>query len=359
MRLGLLARMDDRGIGHITWEVQRHLHPHRTLVVDVTGVGRHTYTQHRDRYPDVCGCAGPLTHSTEAIVRRWNGHHLAMDDDELRIWLAGLDVLYAVETFYDERLPKLAREVGCATVLHGMPEFVSEWTHQPDVWWWPTLWRLWAVPPGPVVPIPVPICRHPEPEPAYTGAGPLRLLHTAGVRALADRNGTHLVYAAARQLGPDTELTVTGQTGNLPDGRGFPLAVHRFPTGVDGYWNAYRGQHVLVLPRRFGGLCMPAIEAAAAGVALVMSDVSPNDQLPAWRVPAIEQGAVPTPCGDLPLWGTDVNKLAALLRMLAAQPDVVAAGQAEARAWAAAHSWAALAPVWWRHLSAAANGYPG
>jgi glycosyltransferase involved in cell wall biosynthesis len=41
----------------------------------------------------------------------------------------------------------------------------------------------------------------------------------------------------------------------------------------------YRGQHLLVIPRRYGGLCLPALEAAAAGLAVLMPDCLPNEEL--------------------------------------------------------------------------------
>ena len=52
------------------------------------------------------------------------------------------------------------------------------------------------------------------------------------------------------------------------------------------YWDNYRGD-VLIMPRRFGGLCLPVNEALAAGMPAIMPNISPNEWLPTeWLVNA-------------------------------------------------------------------------
>jgi hypothetical protein len=49
MRLGLIARADNRGLGQQTWAVQRNLHPAKTMVVDCPSM--QPLQLHTDRFP--------------------------------------------------------------------------------------------------------------------------------------------------------------------------------------------------------------------------------------------------------------------------------------------------------------------
>jgi glycosyltransferase involved in cell wall biosynthesis len=58
------------------------------------------------------------------------------------------------------------------------------------------------------------------------------------------------------------------------------------------YWDNYTGFHALIMPRRFGGLCLPVNEALGAGMPVVMTDINPNNTwLPQeWLVPTHHAG---------------------------------------------------------------------
>lgn len=341
MRWGMLARAEDRGLGNMTWEIARNLGPDRTLVVDMGDLAR-GFPMHLDRYPG-------------ATVAPWRDG--AFEEQLVRDWLAGLDVLYSAETFYDWRIVEWARDAGCATVLHSMPEFNlhhgDHGPHRPTRFWNPTRWRQEQMPAGTVVvPVPVALDRFANREPRTDG--PMRVLHTAGHRAAHDRNGTTTVLMAARRLRRPVTITLAGQDGRLP-GTSTPknvdlrIAPHNLPD----YWSVYDGHDLLVIPRRYGGLCLPVQEAMAAGLAVTMTDCPPNRDWPIIPLPAAPHGTIRTGAGDIEMHAVAASTLATELDVLAANPEIVAAWQVLSRAWAEAHSWDELRETWLAELALA------
>lgn len=335
MRIGVIARTEaGRGLANQTWEACKHLDPERVLLVDPGKDGR--FTQHPERF------AG-----WETMSVRWSGGHLVAEG-AVREWLDGLDVVYSAETAYDLRLPQWAAEVGCGVVVQANPEFLGPADARAAVTWWvATPWRMEHLPARTrVVPMPVPAAPFTA-EPAER----LRFLHTAGWPAVADRNGTEIVAQAAELLTSGAEVVIRGQHRD----------VHRFQRrGVrveqgclPDYWDLYRDADVLVMPRRFGGLNLPALEALSAGLVVVMSDTSPNEVWPGPRVPATSTDTVGTRCGLLPLYDTDPRALAATMDDLAANPDLVAKLRTEAAEWVRANTWEALKPMWLEELARA------
>ena len=103
---------------------------------------------------------------------------------------------------------------------------------------------------------------------------------------------------------------------------------------------------------------MPSLEAMAAGMALVMTDCSPNEVWPGPKVGVARRRTVRMRCGEVLVSDPDVGHLASILNDLARHPDRVAGWQAESRAWAAANSWEALRPLWLDELQRACSS-PG
>lgn len=339
MKVGLLARAEDRGLGILTWEWFRHMQPYRTLLIDLGDLAR-GFAQFPDRFPG-------------ATVARWTGGEL--DEDDVRAWLDGLDVVYSAETFYDWRICEWARDAGVRTVCHLMPEFYRHGHDvslpEPDVWWLPTTWRLTEVdqfipPDVRVVPVPVPTDRWPEG--GIDEDGPLRVLHSIGHRATADRNGTTALLRALRFVREPMQVTLHTQDFRSPSTK-VPahVQVDTIHGGCVNYWDAYAWQDVLVLPRRYGGLSMPVLEAAGAGLAVVMSDAEP--QRTDWpfvrRAPARKGPRVETPAGAIDTADTDPRALAVLLDALASDRAALADAACAARRWAEDHSWEALWPT--------------
>jgi len=337
---GLVARADERGLGRMTHELYRALHPDRTLVVREPGAEAKGFPAQLDRYPGA------------AVVTYEGG----LAEAACREFLAGLDVVYLAETAYDPRFYGWASEAGCATVLAVMPEFYNQAEPPPaDALWVPTPWRMEHLPAHTqLVPVPVADDRFPFTVPERDG--PLRVLHVAGHRAAADRNGTTLLLQALRSVRQPMRVRMLTQDRLLPRAsvpRHVDLDCE--PGGRADYWTLYEDADVLVLPRRYGGLCLPAQEAMASGLAVVMSDCAPNDWWPTLRVPVRSSGSLRTAAGELRLHSAMPRELALSLDRLAVDGEALRTQQEASLAWAEAHRWSALEGIYRAGLGDAAG----
>jgi glycosyltransferase involved in cell wall biosynthesis len=333
MRTGVIARCDPRGLGNQTYDVCLNLHPDRVLLIDPGPDKR--FTQHPERYE-----------AWDVTTARWTAGRL--DPDVVRPWLAGLDVVYTAETPYDARLPQWAADEGCRVAVHANPEFLSPKDAQAEVCWWvATPWRLDHLPPSTrVVPMPAPDAPFRR-EPG----GPVRFLHVAGWPAVGDRNGTGVVAEAAARMRSGAQVVIRGQHRDITRYRRANVRVEA--GNLSDHWDLYRDCDVLVSPRRFGGLHLPALEALACGLPVVMSDTSPNEVWPGPRIPAVEGQTVATRAGLIQLHDTDPAALAACLDELATNPEALDKHRTEARDWAAANGWGQLQDLWLSELKRA------
>lgn len=317
MRFGLIARSEtDRGIGIQSLAFHDHLDPERTLVVLDQKSG---FKSHPQNYMDATLVAlkhGPLKNT--------------LDERIVRDWWKGLDVVFSVETLYDWDLVEWARADGVATVVQGNPEFWQATNPQPDVWTWPTRWRLRYLPAGPVIPVPTVIRPNVA---APIDAANLRILHIAGNRAMGDRNGTDLLALAARRAPPGTRITVYSQAP-VPTLRG---VAYRAP--VENRWDMYIGQHVLVLPRRYGGLCLPALEAMSCGLAVMMPQCEPNEDWPIYGLQGDTGRTLRMQTGDVSTFDTYSNDISNALKHLNNDRVALRQHMERARTWAEENTW--------------------
>lgn len=344
MRIGLIVRAEERGLGIQTYEAWRHLEPAKTLLVDVGSERAFGFGGRPERYP-----GATVFHAPD----------LKFDEPAARAWLDGLDVVWTAETFYDWRMCTWAREMGVRTVCHANPEL---WPHyrypfpEPDAWWVATPWRLEHLPPRTqVVPHPVALERFEDgnhPGPHDTWDGQLRVLHVVGRTAIGDRNGTALLVEAIRNLRRPMDITIASQRpdelGNLPAGNRRHRVFLRTMGPTAEYPDLYVGHDVLVMPRRYGGLCLPVQEALASGLAVVMSDCPPNDIWPGPRILAKPGVQIEMLGGIIQTWNTDPVGLAGILNELSSSPNLLRGYRMDAWEWARLHSWDALGDVW-RH----------
>lgn len=280
MRLGLIARADSRGLGIQTKAVHDQLHPARTMVIDCPSAN--PLPTRKDWYPDATWIKGKP------------------DARDFRRWLAGLDVVYTAETSYGKRGPELwdeAERAGVRTVLHANFEFLNR-SDRPTVWAAPSLWRFNEFPTGALhLPVPVNLAAFPPRQPEITP----HFLHIVGRPAIHDRNGTLDLLLALRHVTEQITVTVRCQDEHYVPGlinsrqiQTPTNVVLRVESGdVEHHTDLYTDGDILVMPRRFGGLCLPAQEAIAAGMPVLMPDITPNNQwLPKqWLFPANKAGS--------------------------------------------------------------------
>lgn len=329
MKWGLIARSEtDRGLGIQTFAMWENLHPDRTLVVVNEQSG---FDSHPELYP------GATLVTLEHGPDKNRLHEWAV-----RNWWRGLDAIVTVETLYDWDLVEWARADGVRTIVHGNPEFWMATNPQPDAWWWPTPWRSEYLPTGPVVSVPVPDVPITA-RPAHDGT--LSLVHVAG-NAMADRNGTALVAQAMRSIpAKNVDLHVHTQ-----------MAVPRFYRDttihktVADRWSIYRGRHVLVLPRRYGGLCLPVLEAMASGLAVIMTDCSPNETWPVILLNADPDRIVDMQTGPVRTYIPQPQELVYAIRDLVGNRAKLDEYQSKAREWAKQNTWSVLAPMYYDRI---------
>ncbi len=331
VRIGLIARGEtSRGLGVQTQAIARELGVSAILTVDMA-----------TEYSSVGEVSAPGAESwtTDFDPRRSRISNLAMH------WLVERsDVIISVETFYDWRIPAAAERAGVKTVLIGNPEFFRDDLPKPSAFWWPTEWMKQKLPRGTLMPHPA------EPghvvAPGFDG-GVLKVLHPVGRPALEDRNGTQLFMDMLGLLKVPVRATVTTM-GNSPAALAIPNNVELVVAAEEkgDRWSIYKDQHLMVLPRKYGGLCLPVIEALSCGLGVVMSECSPNEHWPTTLVPAARRGGIRTPFGHIPLHVTQPGILAKHVDLLHRQPETVARMRSRALEWAHANDWSTLAPRW-------------
>lgn len=292
MRLGLIARADNTGLGNQTYQFYKHMKPDKTLVMDISDMNG--YPVHLDRYPNAQVVKG--------ILR-------APDIDE---FLADLDVIFVAEAPYNYYLYQRARELGVKTAVQYNYEFFDWFVHpdypKPDMLIAPSKWNYgvideWATKNGVQhIYLHCPVDR--DQLTIKPASQPLTFLHTAGRSASHDRNGTRTVIESAKYLQTDAKIVIHFQgeqglahqtTMTTDDYRRFAELhdvgknnVHIVTEEFANYADVYGLGDVLLLPRRYGGNCLPLNEALSRTMPVIMTDIQPNNQLlpPEWLIQA-------------------------------------------------------------------------
>lgn len=345
----MIARADNSGLGIQSWEFHRHMAPQRTLIIDVGHLandGLHcNKATFLDRYPGDAQVFKGWIPPTEVLAR----------------FLRDLDVVYMAETPYNYALFALGKQMGVRTVLQYNWEFLEHPRRrdlpEPTVFAAPSTWHYADLDVENKCLLPVPISTDrftPRNHPPTAH----RFVHVVGRPAVHDRNGTRMLLAALEHI--TAEVTVTfkcqepGYLGRLSGRRHSPdnVTVRLDSSPVDDYWDNYTTGDVLVMPRRFGGLCLPVQEALGAGMPVIMPAIAPNDAwLPArWLVPAHHEGQFPSR-NPIDLYGVDPRELAAKIDEFATDAVFYADAQQQAAKLAEGLSWAAMKPEYDRVLA--------
>lgn len=334
MKLGLIARCEDRGLGNLTREFYEHMNPDRVLLV----LPHNELEKHTSWYPGATWAE--LDTKTVGNI----GTHF-VNENLVREWLHGLDIVYTAETFYDWKITEWAREQAVRTVCHAMPEyFRTERAPMVDQWWNPTTYRQGFMPRKTRI-VAVPIATEHFTFSTSEQVTPIQWLHPAGSRAAKDRNGTVTLMRALKLTKQSHDVTICAQDSfdwGVHPARGVRLTQHH--NTAEHYWDLYRDKNAVILPRKYGGLCLPAHEAMAAGCALVMTDTRPQNE--EWPIVPIEcemdGGVMGIYEHKIPLAQAQPGAVAEVMDYLAANPVAVTTARNRSRAYAELHSWAVL-----------------
>lgn len=282
MRIGLIARSDRTGLGNQTRNLARMLRPDEIMLIDSSVFNNNQ--QHPEMYD----------HYNVTKIKGFP------TEQQVTEWLRGLNVVITCEIFYNQHFVDIAKRMGVKTINQYNWEF-ADYLRQPELtlpdklispskWMFEESRRLW----GNVeyLPTPVFIDDFAEIKEAnYKRTGKKRFLHVMGRQAINDRNGTRDLIQAMRYSREDFDLVIKAQTGDL----GFSIVDPRVTIDTSNPENEvelYRDFDALILPRRYGGQCLPMTEALCAGMPVIMTDISPNNRIlpPHWLLPAGSAG---------------------------------------------------------------------
>ena len=345
MRWGLIARPElNRGLGVQTRSIAARLKPDKILMVHLPGYYGPAWEPDADLVMNV------------PFDGRFGHRDLAVD------WMKDLDVVLSVETFYDDWFHRQLQANRVKTVLYGNPEFHSPHLFKPDAYWWPTSWLQAKVSRGLLMPMGVD--NSPVHRPATRPDGPLRVLHPVGRPALGDRNGTQLLLEALQFVTVPIDLKITALE-SFPAVEAFRAGRYAIPSDAQvtvdssgtivSRWDVYQNQEILMLPRRYGGLCLPVLEAAASGLGIVMQECPPNGGYPALLMPSSQDKVLAMPVGQVLTRRCAPAYIGRVLNILAKDPERVALMQANAHDWARAHSWEVMGPRWLEEMEKLCN----
>lgn len=261
MRIGMICRYDNSGLGSLSWEFARHLKPTKVLLME-NGV----FQTFPERYAEF-----------DTIVAKARGDINAKS----AAWLAdGVDIIISFETFYSFSVIAEARKRGVKTALVTMYEMTPDRLHlYPDAFICPSPLDLkvfkeqFAGAPSYYLPIPVATDRLHWKE--RTAAR--EFVHTASHGGMNGRKGTSLFIEAMRHVKEDVRFTIYSWRHFFCEDKRAEVKVVNFKN----YWQAWREGDVLVYPQDYNGISLPCLEAFASGLGVITTDIEPfGDWLP-------------------------------------------------------------------------------
>ncbi len=270
MRLGIIVRSDNTGLGNQTRELVNMLKPNKILLIDSTPFNKNK--QHPEWYDNY------------ASVRSLGFPSL----QQIKLFLNELDVVISCETFYDQNFVKYARRMGVKTILQYNYElfgnFAAPSLPLADILLSPSEWNIDVVKrmfgsKAKVIHLPPPT----DPtlfnnvKEINLSKSHNRILHIAGKKAAKDRNGTNTVLEMLQFSKADYELVIRSQTEIETKVKDSRLKIEI--GNPDNREDMYSGFDAMVLPRRYAGLCLPMNEALLSALPVFMTDISPNNKI--------------------------------------------------------------------------------
>jgi glycosyltransferase involved in cell wall biosynthesis len=287
MRLGIIARSDNTGLGNQTRELVNMLDPNKILLIDSTPFNKNK--QHPEWY-DAYDCI------------KTNGFP---SSEQIKIFLNSVDVVLSCETFYDQNFIRYANKRNVKTILQYNYELFGHLSNPnlplPTALLSPSVWKIEHIEKmfgnqTKVIHLPPPTNEDlfKKVKENNLSKSHNRILHVAGKKASKDRNGTETVIDMLKHSKGDYELVIRSQSEietNIKDSR-LTIEIGNPENRED----MYDGFDAMVLPRRYAGLCLPMNEALLSALPVFMTNISPNNHvLPQdWLVKSDSIGTIRT-----------------------------------------------------------------
>lgn len=290
MKIGLIARGCNSGLGTLSWEFYNHLKPHKTLVV-----GNGVYKMFPERYPDAEICRSNKSFS-----------------DKQMLWLLeGIDVLITIETPYRWEIYPLARKMGVKTVLIPMYECLPEKIpYEPDHYICPSELDFDEIKSRNKTFLPCPINR--EKLLFRHRKKAMTFLFNNGHGGGAGRNGASVFFRALKKAKTNkAKFLVHSQVPLTIDDPRVEVRVGNYKN----YWDIWGEGDVFVWPHRFDGLSLPVQEALANGMPVLTTNFHPfKGWLPKeWMIPVAEKNRSRIFQREIDVHEPDVDELARML----------------------------------------------
>lgn len=247
MNLGIIVRTDHTGLGYQSRALEKMLSPAKTLEVangeDIPSFAKYSAFLE--------GLDVMLTCETPYIYEAWNWARMAK-----------------VKTFCQPNW-----ELFDGLIQPNMPH--------PDQYLMPSYWMLDEMKslfpntiylPPPTIEDDFKKAR----EINLKRTGKRRFVHIIGRNAIYDRNGWVAIMDALPKVKADFELVVYSQQDMT--GYSDPRVKYKV-FDVEDQTELYTDYDALILPRRYGGLCLPMNEALLSGLPVIMTDIEPNKQI--------------------------------------------------------------------------------
>jgi hypothetical protein len=306
MRLGIIARSDNTGLGNQTRNIVNMLKPDKILLIDSTPFNENK--QHPEWYAGY-----PCITTQRGFASR----------EEIAEFLTDLDVVFTCESFYSHLFLALAEKRHVKTINQYNYEFLDlikdPNQRMPTLLLSPSVWNIDHVLdivegnamvghlPPPIDPDNFAVSRENNMSKTHN-----KILHIAGKFASKDRNGTSTVIDMLKYSTAEYELVIKSQTPIDTDCTDPRLTIDT--SNAENNADLYNGFDAMVLPRRYAGLCLPMNESLMSGLPVFMTDISPNNYvLPQeWLVESDKIDKLMTRMW-LDVYGANPKKLAKLI----------------------------------------------
>ena len=273
--LGIMVRGDYSGLGNQTRRMVELIRPERVVYIDSTPFSKNQ-EQHPEWYDSFSGFK----------IKGFPS------DKDCQKFLSGLTHFICCENPMNVNFYKIARSMGVKTFCVVNYEFLDTLNRpdmaEPDYFIMPSHWKIKEMQekyaPDRVIYLPPPLdlneFKETREENLNRGEWPIKFLHTVGTLAAHDRNGTLDLLKALKFTKSNFSLTIRSQHPLPAEYISNDPRVSYIVGSSPDVAEIYRGFDVFVLPRRYGGLCLPLQEAMASGLATILTWVSPFTEFP-------------------------------------------------------------------------------